>query len=460
MPRTKYPFHPACTVFPQLSDAELRELAEDIAVNGLRNAIVLLKGKILDGRNRYLACDIAGVTPRFVEFEGDDPIGWVVSQNLVRRHLTASQKAVVALDLLPLLEKEAKERQRRSHEYRGNGRLAQKCANRNGNGKAAETAARIVGVSSRYVELAKEVKKKAPNLVQEVREGKLTIHVAAQLAENEVRRNGKPLQRVKIDSDDKVRVACGDCLDLIPTLDDESVQLVLTSPPYAEQRKGQYRSVSEADYPSWTVKWMGLLWDKLTPDGSVLIVIRPHIRSGMLSDYVLRTRLALRDDGWTECEELIWVKPTSPPLGSTQRPRRSWESVLWFGKTGRPYCNLTACGRDSSRIGFVGGLRFGVGPESPHSKRQSMTTKNGVSRCSDVFVAGVGENDGGIDHPAMFPVSLADQLIATFSREGDLMCDPFCGAGSSLASAKGLGRDFRGFDVSRKFVQMALRRLA
>ena len=317
-----------------------------------------------------------------------------------------------------------------------------------------------MGVSSRYVELAKEVKKKAPNLVQEVRDGRLTIHVAAQLAENEVRRNGKQPERAKIDGDDKVRVACGDCFDLIPTLEDESIQLVLTSPPYAEQRKGQYRSVSEEDYPSWTAEWMGLLWDKLTSDGSVLIVIRPHISNGMLSDYVLRTRLALRDDGWTECEELIWLKPTSPPLGSTQRPRRSWESILWFAKTGRPYCNLTACGRDSRRIGFVGGLRFGVGPESPHSKGQSMTTKAGVSRCSDVFVAGVGENDGGIDHPAMFPVSLADQLISTFSRTGDLICDPFCGAGSSLAAAKRLGRDFRGFDVTRKYVKMALRRLA
>ena len=89
-----------------------------------------------------------------------------------------------------------------------------------------------------------------------------------------------------------------------------------------------------------------------------------------------------------------------------------------------------------------------------------MTLKDGVSRCSDVFVAGVGENDGGLDHPAMFPVSLADQLISTFSREGDLVCDPFCGAGSSLAAAKHLGRDFRGFDVSRKYVKMALQRLA
>ena len=119
MPRTKYPFHPACTIFPQLPDDELRELADDIAANGLRNPVVLFQGKILDGRNRYLACELAGVKPRFSEFQGDDPIGWVVSQNLHRRHLTASQRAVVAFDLLPLLEKEAKQRQRLS---RGRGK--------------------------------------------------------------------------------------------------------------------------------------------------------------------------------------------------------------------------------------------------------------------------------------------------------------------------------------------------
>lgn len=132
----KYRFHPACTIFPPLSDDELQELADDIAANGLRNPIVLYQSKILDGRNRYLACEIAGVEPRFTEFDGDDPIGWVVSQNLLRRHLTASQKAVVALDLLPLLEKEAKQRQRQSNAYRGNGQSAQKCANQKG--KAAE----------------------------------------------------------------------------------------------------------------------------------------------------------------------------------------------------------------------------------------------------------------------------------------------------------------------------------
>ena len=75
-------------------------------------------------------------------------------------------------------------------------------------------------------------------------------------------------------------------------------------------------------------------WPKMTPDGSVLSSIRPHVKDGVLSDYVLRTRLALRETGWHECEELIWLKPDAPPLGSKLRPRRAWEAS--FGSAGVP----------------------------------------------------------------------------------------------------------------------------
>ena len=112
----KYSYHPACLLFPKLGDQELQELAADIKASGLRNPIVLYQGKILDDRNRLAACEIAGVGPRFVEWNGKgSPVEWVISENLIRRHLTASQRAVIAHDLLPLLEKEAKERQRLSH---------------------------------------------------------------------------------------------------------------------------------------------------------------------------------------------------------------------------------------------------------------------------------------------------------------------------------------------------------
>jgi hypothetical protein len=112
-----------------------------------------------------------------------------------------------------------------------------------------------------------------------------------------------------------IPVLHGDCNDLIPTLEDGSVGLVVTSPPYAEQRDGHYAGIPEDVYSEYTLKWMAALWPKLREDGSVFLVSRPHLRDGVLSDYVLRTRLALRDAGWNECEELIWYKPNSPPSG-------------------------------------------------------------------------------------------------------------------------------------------------
>ena len=79
---------------------ELKELAADIKANGLQNPIVLYNGQILDGRNRFLACKIAKVKPRFVEWDGKGtPTEWVISENLIRRHLTSSQRAVIAYDL-------------------------------------------------------------------------------------------------------------------------------------------------------------------------------------------------------------------------------------------------------------------------------------------------------------------------------------------------------------------------
>jgi len=449
--------HPACKLFPLLGEKELQELADDISENGLQNAIVLHDGKVLDGQNRLAACKLARVEPHFVEWKGTgSPIHWVVSQNLMRRHLSASQRAVVALDLLPMLENEAKERQRKS---KGRSKKVEKSLSTlSDNGKASEFAARIVGTNYRYVELAKKINLEQPEMIDRIRSGELSVPEARKLV-SVPSKNGRS-KRSKVKADDAERILHGDCLDLIPALEDNSVQLVVTSPPYAEQRKGHYKGVSENKFPEWVVRWMEPIWDKLSDDGSVLIVIRPHLKNGMLSDYVLRTRLALREDGWFENEELIWLKPDATPLGSTKRPRRTWESVLWFSKTSQPYCNTFACGRDSDRIGFDASVRFGTGNGKPVHGGQNFEIGNGKARCNDVFVAPVGGNSAWVDHPAVFPESLADQLIMTFSQEGDLVVDPFVGSGTTCASAKKLRRDFRGFDISKKYVKLTLERLS
>jgi hypothetical protein len=177
----KLRFHPACLIFPQLGREELLELAAHIKNHGLQHPIVLYQGMILDGRNRYLACKIAGVKPRFVQWKGKgSPLAWVISENLIRRHLTSSQRAVVAHDLLPMLEKEAKERQRLSQ---GRGKkVGKNLPTFSGNGKASEMAAQLMKTNGNYVKAVKHIGGKAPELLGRIRSGMLNVPDAVKLA--------------------------------------------------------------------------------------------------------------------------------------------------------------------------------------------------------------------------------------------------------------------------------------
>lgn len=170
--------HPACKLFPELEEKGLQLLAADIKKNGLVHPIVLLDGKILDGRNRAKACALIGLTPKTVPWKpsnGFGPEEYVISANVQRRHLTPGQCAAFAVQLLPALEREAKERQKEGGRAAGRGRPK-------GSGKAATTyreksrdvAGRIVGVSGRMVADAVALKEKAPELHEAVKSGAMS----------------------------------------------------------------------------------------------------------------------------------------------------------------------------------------------------------------------------------------------------------------------------------------------
>jgi len=180
MKRKRYTYHPACLLFPEMGRQEIQALAEDIKVRGLLNSIVMYQGKVLDGRSRLAACRLARVEPTFIEWKGKgSPTEWGISQNLFRRHLTSGQRAVVAYDLLPMMEVEAKERQRLS---KGRGKKgSQDCATLNG--KASELAARVARTSARYVQTIKSIGVVAPELIPEIRSGLLSVSDAKELSE-------------------------------------------------------------------------------------------------------------------------------------------------------------------------------------------------------------------------------------------------------------------------------------
>lgn len=178
-----YETHPAADLFPMMEAEELRALADDIKAHGLHNPVTLytLDGKrqILDGRNRARACEMVGVSPAFEAWTGEgSPVEWVVSQNIHRRHLTTSQRSMVAAGLVPMFEAEAHAR---------SGARTDLSAKRRGGpeappaafGKATEKAAAVMSVSPRSVERAVKVAREAPEVVEAVRSGKATVHAAA-----------------------------------------------------------------------------------------------------------------------------------------------------------------------------------------------------------------------------------------------------------------------------------------
>lgn len=205
----EYRLHPLAEMFPTMSDAELAELAKDIEQNGQLHPIRVIGDQIIDGCNRYRACQIAGVEPVVEEYEGSTDeemlIRYVMSCNLSRRQLTSSQRAMLAVELLPRLEAAARERQRaaggdrRSDEYKGSlvERIQQAVSDQGDNEeqnalsaenveanyeqtnpRSIEKAAEITGTNSRYVAFGKEIEEKSPGLAAVVKSGVKTIPAA------------------------------------------------------------------------------------------------------------------------------------------------------------------------------------------------------------------------------------------------------------------------------------------
>lgn len=164
-----YEMHELCTAFPLMKNDQFMALVKDIRENGLLEPITLYKGKILDGRNRYTACVNAMIEPVFEEYDGDDPLAFVISRNLSRRHLDESQRAMVAAKLANLKH----------------GERADRVANLQVSPVTQSSAADKLNVSPRSVADAKAVlknKEKSPELIEAVEQGEIPVSVAADVA--------------------------------------------------------------------------------------------------------------------------------------------------------------------------------------------------------------------------------------------------------------------------------------
>lgn len=238
-----------------------------------------------------------------------------------------------------------------------------------------------------------------------------------------------------------------DCLLKIP---DNSVNVVLTSPPYADQRKGLYESIPPERYVEWFVPIAQQIKRILHPTGSFFLNIKPHIEDGEEHEYVDDLKKALRKEvGFKLIDTFAWVKQGYP--GNLQgRFKNAWEPVFHFTKE-KPTkitFNPLACGTPTKPETYARYLRKQHGaPEggsgmNPINMRKA--AKLELARPSNVVKVSVGNNQYSYqkDHPATFPEKFAEFFILSFSNPGDTILDPFAGSGTTGRVAWRNGRGF------------------
>lgn len=175
-------FHEAANLFPMEMNT-IDELANDILEYGQAVTVKILDGKILDGRRRYTACQRVGVDPKIEHVFTDDPVAYVLSLNLHRRHLDKSQRAMVAGEAIEIWKRQARERMEATLKQNVTGK--ENLPERE-KGQSRDKAGKALGVSGKSVDFALKVLGSGDKeLIDSVKAGKVTVSKAAKMVDKQ-----------------------------------------------------------------------------------------------------------------------------------------------------------------------------------------------------------------------------------------------------------------------------------
>ncbi len=257
----------------------------------------------------------------------------------------------------------------------------------------------------------------------------------------------------------------GDSLEVLHELEDDSIDLIFTSPPYADQRKDTYGGIRPENYVEWFLPYSLEFRRVLKPRGTFVLNIKERVVSGERHTYVIELILAMRQQGWYWTEEFIWHKKNSYPGKWPNRFRDSWERLLQFNKDKEFSMHQEAV---MVPIGEWAETRLKNLSETDKirdpSKAGSGFGKNvsnwlGRDKVYPTNVIHMATETGNKNHSAVFPEALPEWFIKLFTKEGDWVLDPFMGSGTTNLVAQKMRRNSIGIEINDEYFSVAKERV-
>ena len=252
----------------------------------------------------------------------------------------------------------------------------------------------------------------------------------------------------------------GDSKKILKKLPDNSVDLIVTSPPYADQRKGTYGGIHPDKYVEWFLPITKELLRVLKQTGTFILNIKEKVVEGERSTYVMELIIEMRKQGWLWTEEFIWHKKNCYPGKWPNRFRDAWERLLQFNKDKKFHMyqeevmvpmgdwaksrlkNLSNTDkiRDNSKVGS--GFGKNISNWLTRDKAFPTNVLHLATECSNK------------NHSAAFPEELPEWFMKLFTKENDIVLDPFMGSGTTILIANRMKRHSIGIDVIPEYYDM------